>query len=250
LLKATLINAGRFQKLVKALSTIVEEGCFTADENGLRLTALDPSHVAMVDFKYPREAFEEYVCDEELKIGMNLLEFLKFLKRVEGGERVTLTYDKGKGKLEMTCERGGRVRSFIIPTIEVVEEETPSPKVFFKASAKMLTKSVEGAIKDASLVSDHVRFEVSEGQLKMKAVGDLGTVEVVWKEGSDELLELDAEEDVHATFSLSFLRDIFKAAGKTSEIVVLELSTDMPIKLDFAIPEGRLIYYLAPCIGV
>jgi len=36
----------------------------------------------------------------------------------------------------------------------------------------------------------------------------------------------------------------------SSEVATLELSTDMPIKMDFELPQGRLIYYLAPCIGV
>ena len=35
-----------------------------------------------------------------------------------------------------------------------------------------------------------------------------------------------------------------------SEVAVLELSTDMPVKMEFEIPQGRLVYYLAPCIGV
>ena len=30
----------------------------------------------------------------------------------------------------------------------------------------------------------------------------------------------------------------------------MELSTDMPPKMEFEIPQGRLVYYLAPCIGV
>ena len=35
-----------------------------------------------------------------------------------------------------------------------------------------------------------------------------------------------------------------------SEVASLELSTDMPVKMEFEIAQGRLVYYLAPCIGV
>ena len=39
------------------------------------------------------------------------------------------------------------------------------------------------------------------------------------------------------------------AARVSGEVVTLELNTDMPIRLNFELPQGRLVYYLAPCIG-
>jgi DNA polymerase III sliding clamp (beta) subunit (PCNA family) len=71
-----------------------------------------------------------------------------------------------------------------------------------------------------------------------------------WTRDSDDLLELKTDEDSSATFTLSYLSDIANAAGANSEVATLELSTDMPVKMEFEIPQGRLVYYLAPCIGV
>jgi len=45
------------------------------------------------------------------------------------------------------------------------------------------------------------------------------------------------------------LKDIVDAAGVSSESATLELATDMPIRMDFELPQGKLVYYLAPCIG-
>jgi len=42
-----------FRSLVKALSVIVEEGTFVMNEAQIKLLAMDPSHVAMVDFELP-----------------------------------------------------------------------------------------------------------------------------------------------------------------------------------------------------
>lgn len=52
-----------------------------------------------------------------------------------------------------------------------------------------------------------------------------------------------------ATFTLSYLKDMVDAAVVSSEVAALELSTDMPMKMDFELPQGKLVYYLAPCIG-
>ncbi|GAI21193.1 unnamed protein product, partial [marine sediment metagenome] len=133
--------------------------------------------------------------------------------------------------------------------LEPLDEEVPQPKILFKSSARILTQSLRRAIRDAGLVSDHVKVEMSGDMLKMSAVGDLGSVFSDWESGADELLELKVEEDSDALFTLSYLRDIINSAGVSSEVATLELSTDMPIRMDFEIPEGKLVYYLAPSIG-
>jgi DNA polymerase III sliding clamp (beta) subunit (PCNA family) len=78
----------------------------------------------------------------------------------------------------------------------------------------------------------------------------MGSALSEWRRDSDELLELKAEEESNANFTLSYLNDIVNAVQASSEVATLELSTDMPIKMDFELPQGRLIYYLAPMIGV
>ncbi|NQT08109.1 hypothetical protein HQ586_03450 [Candidatus Bathyarchaeota archaeon] len=70
-----------------------------------------------------------------------------------------------------------------------------------------------------------------------------------WARDADELLELKAEEESEADFTLSYLSDIINSAGVSTEVATLELSTDMPLRMDFELPQGRLVYYLAPMIG-
>ena len=239
-----------FRNLVKALSVIVEEGNFNMDEGQIRLIAMDPSRVAMVDFELPGEFFDRYLCEGEPKLSINIGEFLKFLERVERDEQVKIKLDEEQARLTIQCKRGGHTRRFVMPILEPLEEEVPSPKIFFKASTRILTQSLRRAIRDAVLVSEHAKLEVSDDGLKISAMGDMGSAFSVWERGADDLLDLRSEEDSSATFTLSYLQDIVNAAAVSSEVATLELSTDMPIKMNFELPQGRLIYYLAPCIGV
>jgi len=239
-----------FRKLIKALSVIVEEGSFNMDEAQMKLLAMDPSHVAMVDFELPGDFFDRYVCEGEPRLSINIGEFLKFLDRVERDEQVKIMLDEEQAKLVIQCKRGGHTRKFVMPILEPLEEEVPSPKIFFKSSARILTQSLRRATQDAALVSEHVKLEVGGEELRVSAIGDMGSAFSVWERGADELLDLKSEEDSSATFTLSYLRDIVNAAAVSSEVATLELSTDMPIKINFELPNGRLIYYLAPCIGV
>ncbi len=239
-----------FRNLVKALSVIVDEGTFNMNEAQVKLLAMDPSHVAMVDFELPREFFDKYVCEGEPRLTVNIGEFLKFLDRVERDEHVSVKLDEDQARVVIRCKRGGHTRRFMMPILEPLDEEVPQPKIFFKASTRLLTQSLRRAIRDANLVSEHVKLEVNSEVFKVSATGDMGSALSEWEKGSDELLDLKTEEDSSATFTLSYLQDIVNAVSASSEVATLELSTDMPIKMDFELPQGRLIYYLAPCIGV
>jgi proliferating cell nuclear antigen len=239
-----------FRNLVKALAVIVEEGTFKMDENDLKLLAMDPSHVAMVDFALPKDFFDGYSCEGESKLTLNINEFQKFLDRVDRDEQVSIKLDEEKARLTIRCKRGGHIRRFVMPILEPLDEETPQPKINFKTSTRILTQSLRRAIRDASLVSEHVKFEAAPSIFKIGATGERGSALSEWNKESDELLDLKTEEESTATFTISYLQDIVNAVAASSEIAVLELSTDMPIKIDFELIKGQLIYYLAPCIGV
>ena len=239
-----------FRNLVKALAAVVDEGCFNVDESRISLLAMDSSRIALVDFELPGEFFDEYRCEGEPRIFINIGEFLKFLDRVERDERVKISLDEERARLVIRCIRQGHSRRFTMPILEPLDEEVPQPKILFKSSARILTQSLRQAIRDADLVSEHVKIEVADDMLKMSAVGDIGSAFSDWERGSDELLGLKAEEDSGATFTLSYLMDVTNAAGVSSEVATLELTADMPIRMDFELPQGKLVYYLAPCIGV
>lgn len=239
-----------FRSLVKALSVIVEEGTFIMNEAQMKLLAMDPSHVAMVDFELPSSFFDSYICEGEPKLSINIKEFLRFLDRVDRDEQVRIVLNEEKARLVIHCKRGGHSRRFEMPILEPLDEEVPQPKIFFKSKARVTSDALRMAIRDANLVSEHVRVEMEKDRLKINAEGDMGSSFSEWETDSDDILELKVDEPSTATFTLSYLQDIANAAGANSEVATIELSTDMPIKMDFEIPLGRLVYYLAPCIGV
>jgi len=239
----------RARNLVKALAAVVDEGCFNVDESRISLIAMDSSNIAMVDFELPGAFFDEYRCDGEQRIFINIGEFLKFLDRVERDERVKIRLEEDRARLVIQCIRPGHSRRFMMTILEPLDEEVPQPKIFFMSSARILTGSLRQAFRDAGLVSEHVKIEVTGDMLKMGAVGDVGSAFSEWERGADELLELRAEEESGANFTLSYLMDITNAVGVSSEVATLELTTDMPLRMEFELPQGKLVYYLAPMIG-
>ncbi|MDH5374574.1 MAG: proliferating cell nuclear antigen (pcna) [Candidatus Bathyarchaeota archaeon] len=246
--KLKVADAKLLKDMATAISILIDEATFKIDPENLKLRAMDPSRVAMVDFEWPKTVFEEYTCTEPTKMCINISELLKLLRRAGKDEVVELSLDEKTGRLQIRIT-GKYTRNFTMPTLESSEEEVPTPKITFNVRAKATTEGLRQAIEDAQLVSDHVRIEADAEKLVFNAAGDLMSAIIELQKGSDTLLDLEAKEPSKATFGLSYLSEIIKAASATSDIATLEFSTDMPIKLDFQqTKEGKLTFYLAPRI--
>jgi proliferating cell nuclear antigen len=247
--KLKVSDAKLLRDMATAISILVDEATFKIDPEGLKLRAMDPSRVAMIDFEWPKSIFQEYVSTEPAKMCLNISELLKLLKRAGKDEAVELSLDEKTGRLLVTIT-GKYSRNFTMPTLEASEEEVPTPKITFNVKAKTTTTGLSQAIEDAQLVSDHVRIEAEAEKLTLSASGDLMGATITIPKGSDALLDLEVKEPAKATFSLSYLSEIIKAASATSDIATLEFSSDMPVKIDFQqqTKEGKLTFFLAPRI--
>lgn len=246
--KLKVTDAKLLRDMATAISILVDEATFKIEPDGLKLRAMDPSRVAMIDFEWPKSIFEEYVSNEPTKMCINISELLKLLKRAGKDEAVELSLDDATGRLQIKIS-GKYNRNFTMPTLEASEEEVPTPKITFNVKAKTTTQGLSQAIEDAQLVSDHVRIEADAEALTLNATGDLMGANITLQKDSDALLDLEVKEPSKATFSLSYLSEIIKAASATSDIAIIEFSSDMPVRIDFQqTKEGKLTFFLAPRI--
>ena len=121
-----------------AISTLVDEATFDIGLDGIKLRAMDPSRVAMVDFLMQKTAFDEYNATENMKICVNMGELLKLLKRAGKDESAELSFDSETGHLRIII-KGRYTRSFNMPTLEAAEEEVPTPNITFNAKVTLTT---------------------------------------------------------------------------------------------------------------
>lgn len=246
--KAVVQDAKIWKNLLTAISTLIEEADFNTTEDGLKLRSMDPSHVAMVDFEWSKEAFEEYVCDKPTNIRVNITTMLKLLRRSKSEESLEISYDEESKKVELTL-RGKILKKFTMPTLESVEEEVPTPKLSFNVRVKLMSETLKEIVEDSETVSDNISFKAKEDKLLVKASSELSNVGMELSKTDGALLELDIKEDSDATFNLNYFGEMVKAGSATSEIATIEFSTNMPIRLEFEMSQqGKLMYYLAPRI--
>src|SRR3989304_2733985 len=97
--KLKVADSKLLRDMATAISILVDEATFKIEPEGLKLRAMDPSRVAMIDFEWPKTIFEEYVAQESTKMCINISELLKLFKRIGRAQRFALFLDDKTGRL-------------------------------------------------------------------------------------------------------------------------------------------------------
>jgi proliferating cell nuclear antigen len=243
-MKFVFPDAREWKYIIESLATIVDEANFVASIDGLKLRALDPGRIAMVDLYMPSNLFEEYSVEQETKIGVVLDDINDVLKRAKSDDKIT--FEVSPGRLIITLS-GRAERKFKFPLIDISGQELPSPKLNFTVAAKMLSDTFRDALKDAELVSETVKLKAEEESLWLIAKSDKGEVESRFSIETGSLVEIDVKEGAEASYGIEFLDKIISKAYRISDILGLRFATNMPLELTFDIAGGgTLRYLLAP----
>lgn len=243
-MKLVLEDALNFKKCVDAISVLIEEAEFNLTEKGLFLKATDPSQISMIDFKLPKKAFKEFKSKANLKFGMDLNYLGQIMSRAKAKEELVLELDEKNSRLNITFS-GPAKRKFSIPLIDIAGAELPSPKIDFDAEVKLKGELVQGFLKDAALISTHVILGVSPEGFFVKANSSKGQLKNQCQK--KELTELNVKKECQAMYPLDYLQDMLKSALSQEEIQ-LQVKSNAPIRIAYAVGGAALTYFLAPRI--
>jgi proliferating cell nuclear antigen len=238
--EATINDTRSWKNSIEAIAALIDEGTFQIDSSGLKLRAMDPSQIALVDFEVPARAFEKFKCEKPLTIGIDFTELSKITRRAKPEDKIDISIDT---RLKMVL-RGETKRSFAVSIIESTTNPPKEPKIEFTAEVKITPNLIKETLKDAELISNHVVLKV-EKVFSIKSEGDTGSVDIEFPE--DKLLSISQKAPSRAVFSLEYLNNILKAAEIPS-VVIINLKNDAPLKVEYSIGDARVTYYLAPRI--
>jgi len=242
--KATMSDAKLLKSSIEAISNLIDEAGISVDNDGLKLRAMDPAHVALVDFQLVKEAFDNFEVTESVVLGVDLERLNTILKRAGSSDMITLSLDEDKNMLKIKIKNTS-TRTFSLPLIDVSDEDLKVPSLDFPSSVEVHPNILKEAIKDAEIVSDHVTLKTDENNLYISAKGDLGNVSV--KVLKDDAIAFMSGGEVSSMFSLEYLVDMMKASD-LADTVKINLGDNIPVRLDFTAENVHLAFLLAPRI--
>jgi DNA polymerase sliding clamp subunit (PCNA homolog) len=242
MLKAS-IDIDLLRDSVTALSVIVSEVRLKIKPDGISVKAVDAANVAMVIFDLNSKAFESYQADE-IEIGLDLVKLNDILGIVEKKTTVDLELDTVSQKLHLNF--GGLSYTLSLLDPSTIRSEPRVPQLDLPARVVLNGQDLKRAVKAAEKISDHMTLGVSGDTFFMEAKGD--TDQVRLEMGRDQLVDLKSG-DANSLFSLDYLLDIVKSAGKANE-VVLSIGSDFPILIEFDVAPivCHVTFLLAPRI--
>jgi proliferating cell nuclear antigen PCNA len=231
---------------IATISELIDETEFLIKKDGLEMVSSDRAVVVVVDFFLSKSIFSEYHYEEDVKVGLNLLNLMQILKRAMPDDVLELTLDGNK--LEVVL-KGTSTRKFVIPLKDITKSETPDLQKLeggFTSSFIINSDILSSGIEDAELVADSVIFTVRKDKFAMKAESDATSAQLDLPSGTENLKVIDMGEPVRARYSLDYLKKMIKIR-KLSPEATIKLATDYPMKMQFDVPgKLRLGFILAP----
>ncbi|MBA7504112.1 hypothetical protein ES706_02737 [subsurface metagenome] len=248
--KIKLENSKILRGIIEALASIIDETEFIITTKELSIRAMDPSRICLLQLSMTKQDFDEYECDKDTKIGLNLEDLDKILKRSSAGDSVELIFepDTQKLKIKMKQRDSTKVRTFSLALLDIEMEDIPMEnllKLEYNADWSMDPGFFVEAIKDAEIYSEILTIKAEEDRgLLFSSVGQIGEME--YELALDDLLEKNIKAISKGSYSLQFLKSILKIENITEKLTI-SLKDDHPLKLIFNILEGGTIsYFLAP----
>ncbi len=233
-------SAFSFKRMIDAINVLVSEGTFIFSRDGLRFRSTDPSVISMVDFFLPKEKFESYKVDNEMKIGLDLDYFSKILSRARKEDK--LEFEISDATLK-TVFKGKTKRSFSIPLLDLEYKELPIPKIEYNAELVLASKEINEFLKDAEIISTFIVFNVSPSKIFLSSSSSRGDFNHEIPKDSEIIKEFKVEKPTKSIFSIVYLKDIFKFAMGGVKLFV---GTDVPIKVSYKVEDADLTYLVSP----
>ncbi|ORY88142.1 proliferating cell nuclear antigen, N-terminal domain-domain-containing protein [Leucosporidium creatinivorum] len=209
MLEARLNQAETLKKVLEAVKELVTDANFDCTDEGIKLQAMDNSHVALVSLHLNATGFSNYRCDRDMSLGMSLASLQKIIKCAGNNDVVTLRADESHDVLGLLFENKehDRVGEYEMKLMDIDQEHLGIPDTVYDAEIMLPSAEFARIIRDLKELGESVKIEVSKDGVRFSSEGDIGSAAVTLKqtngggkdasddEGSDEEQGSDEEEE-------------------------------------------------------
>eukprot|EP00918_Siedleckia_nematoides_P022095 GHVU01047557.1.p3 GENE.GHVU01047557.1~~GHVU01047557.1.p3 ORF type:complete len:116 (+),score=22.88 GHVU01047557.1:513-860(+) len=92
------------KKIFDAVKDLAKEVNLECADTGLQLQAMDPSHVALVALDMKEAAFDQYRCDRNRTLGLNVESVVKVFKLCGNDDAVTIRHEDESDTISFVFE--------------------------------------------------------------------------------------------------------------------------------------------------
>eukprot|EP00745_Piridium_sociabile_P005703 TRINITY_DN135765_c0_g1_i1.p1 TRINITY_DN135765_c0_g1~~TRINITY_DN135765_c0_g1_i1.p1 ORF type:complete len:269 (-),score=27.22 TRINITY_DN135765_c0_g1_i1:131-937(-) len=260
--EARLTQGHILKKIFDAIKELCTDVNFEVSDQGIKLQAMDSSHVSLVSLEMNCSQFEQFRCDRSLTLGLNMGSVTKIFKVCQNNDVVSMKAKDEGDLIEFTFEAPDgednkieKVSHFELKLMDIDSEHLGIPETEYQCEICLPSAEFSRIVRDMQAFGDTMKIECDKEGVRYSVTGDIGTGKVMIKPNNNEKeadkVTVNVIEPVSLSFALRYLNYFAKAAPLCDQ-VVLSMHPDTPLVVKFALgteDNGCLKFFLAPKIN-
>tara|TARA_B100001093_G_scaffold184123_4_gene176769 strand:- start:9152 stop:9916 length:765 start_codon:yes stop_codon:yes gene_type:complete len=248
------VQSNAFRTLVEVLKDVLNDINITFDESGMRIMAMDGSHVALIHMKLFSEKFEYYHCKQKFNTGICMASLFKLMKTVGNNDTLNMYIDENcMDELCIKVENEPKNSStlFKLKLLDIDLEELNIPDVEINCIVTMPSNDFQRMCRDMANIADTVIIQSDDEGLRFKCDGDFASQETLIGEANHGLVfnkKQGESELIEGKFALKYI-NLFTKSTNLCNTIELYLKPDYPLILKYNVANlGEIRFCLAPKI--
>jgi proliferating cell nuclear antigen len=240
LLEIKTVQATTFKQMVDALKEILMDVNLEFDKTGLKIVAMDTTHVVLVHLKLEADRFENYYCEKKLYVGINMIKLQMLIKTISNGDILTLFIEKeDTNNLGIRIENAEKkVRTtYRLSMLDINAVEYEIPPVDFPTIITMPSVDLQKIIRDMHNLADNIEIRYVENQLRFSCKGDFVKQETILGTDKNQNLSVvkhnqKSHEIIQGIYSSKYLA-MFTKCTNLYNMVEIYLKNNFPLILKY-----------------
>ena len=251
ILRVQTVQSHVIKILCDVLKETLNDVNFVFDQTGLRVMAMDGSHVALIHLRLQSQNFESYHCVDKIQVGLNMNNLFKLIKTVTNMDIITffITTDK-QHELGVRIENADKntQTTFHLKMLDIDEVEIRIPDIQLDSVITMPSNDFQRMCRDMLNISDTFTMTYTANALRLSCDGDFASQETIIGEANHGLTFTKCDDEVTGKFSLKYV-NLFTKSTNLSNTLEIYLKKNFPLMLRYNVANlGDIMFCLAPTL--
>jgi len=225
LLEIKTVQATTFKQVIDALKEILMDVNLEFDQTGMKIVALDNTHVVLVYLKLDADKFEKYYCEKKIYVGINMLKLHYLIKTISNNDVLTLFVDRQNSNyfgIQIENEQKNLKTLYKLSMLDIDVLNIQIPPADFQTVINMPSVDLQKIIRDMHNLTDFIEIRNVGNQITFSCKGDFCTQETVLGTDKNPNVSItnseNKQEIIQGIYSIKYLISFTKCTSLSNNV--------------------------------